>query len=546
MTLPSFAKPFAARAAFVVLALAGTLLPAATPAKPIRIAVLQFSHETVSFLKYDTTIDDFTYEGSPARGEALLKSNPNGYMGGFVQVAREFANVELIGIESPLGSKSGSGSGYLTTETYEHFVGKMIRELKEQGPFDGVYMSVHGAMAVRGVARPEAELARRVREVVGPKAIIAATFDPHGNEDEEFLRHANLAFCIKYYPHYDGHLQGERAARMLIRSIRGDYKPVSATRKPPILTASVLQWTGKSPWMDIVQRALVWEARMPDVYVNFFYGFAFADAADIGMCFEVITNGDPELAKYIANDMAMTAWRKREELVSGTPVFTHAEGVAKAKVAMAEGKTPIVLADHSDRTGYATWLLDQVIKQDLSDTLIGTVADKKLIETLRTKGVKVGDPFDYEVGGLVDISAGKPVRIQGVVNTVSGGIGRSSAARGQLWVSVKFGRGNVLVISPYLSQIIDPASFRSLGIEPNDFKAIAIKSRVHFRRGFDDNGYAKTILLMEPPEPFLGTVKVEALPYENTDAQKFYPYNKSIQYVPEGWTDKLLEGGAEG
>ena len=41
------------------------------PAKPIRIAVLQFSHETVSFLKYDTTIDDFTYEGSPARGEAL-------------------------------------------------------------------------------------------------------------------------------------------------------------------------------------------------------------------------------------------------------------------------------------------------------------------------------------------------------------------------------------------------------------------------------------------------------------------------------------------
>lgn len=73
--------------------------------KPIRIAVMQFSHETVTFLPYETTTNDFIYEGSPARGEALLESSPNGYIGGFVKVAREHANVELVGIESPLGSK---------------------------------------------------------------------------------------------------------------------------------------------------------------------------------------------------------------------------------------------------------------------------------------------------------------------------------------------------------------------------------------------------------------------------------------------------------
>jgi Protein of unknown function (DUF1485). len=38
----------------------------------IRIAVLHFSHETVTFLKNDTTLDDFIYPGSPASGEALL------------------------------------------------------------------------------------------------------------------------------------------------------------------------------------------------------------------------------------------------------------------------------------------------------------------------------------------------------------------------------------------------------------------------------------------------------------------------------------------
>ena len=39
---------------------------------PIRIAVLHFSHETVTFLTNDTTLADFIYPGSPARGEALL------------------------------------------------------------------------------------------------------------------------------------------------------------------------------------------------------------------------------------------------------------------------------------------------------------------------------------------------------------------------------------------------------------------------------------------------------------------------------------------
>jgi len=34
-----------------------------------------------------------------------------------------------------------------------------------------------------------------VREVIGPKAFMVGTFDPHGNE-ERVLRYSNLAFTI--------------------------------------------------------------------------------------------------------------------------------------------------------------------------------------------------------------------------------------------------------------------------------------------------------------------------------------------------------------
>lgn len=485
----------------------------------IRIAVLHFAHETVTFLKNDTTLADFIYPGSPAKGEALLKAYPKSYMGGFVKVAREYESVELIGIESPLWPKTYMGSGWVTEEAFEHFTGRMIAGLKAEGPFDGVYLSLHGAMAVRGVPRPEAELARRVRAAVGPKAVIAATFDLHGNEDGQFLEHADMGFAVKYFPHYDEYLQGERAARMLVRAVRGDYRPARVTKKVPVITATVRMWTGASPWSDLIQRALTWEAREVDVFVNVFFGFPFADVPDVGITVQAMTNGNAELAETIALDIADLAWRKREALLGSTKIHSIAEGVGLAKQAIAQGATPVVLADHSDRSGSATFLVKEIIAQDLSNVLIATIADAAATAKLKAEGAKAGDAFDMEIGGLVDESAGTPVRIQGtILNAVEG--------HGQFWVVVKFGRDNVLILSTYLVQVMEPFSLRALGLDLDAFKAFAIKSRVHFRRGFDDNGFAKTILLVEPDQPFLGTVHLDALPYRNVDLKKFYPYGE--------------------
>src|ERR1700694_10747 len=101
----------------------------------IRIAVLHFSHETVSFLKNDTTLEDFIYPGSPAKGRALLKSGAKSYMGGFVKMAREFDGVELVGIESPLWPKTYTGSGWVTQDDYETVVGKLIAVIRSDNAF---------------------------------------------------------------------------------------------------------------------------------------------------------------------------------------------------------------------------------------------------------------------------------------------------------------------------------------------------------------------------------------------------------------------------
>ena len=205
----------------VVLLLSG--IAGCRPAEPpLRIAIAGFSHETCTFCPGgDSDIERWTRLRPPYRGDEIFTSSA--YVRGFVARAHEYGGVELIGLESPAEVYGGSSASWSTNEAFEHFLGRILEDLRRSLPVDGVYLALHGAMAVRDVPRPEAEIARRVRELVGSDVPIAATFDLHGNEDGEFLRWADMAFTTKRYPHYDAYEQGERAARMLIRAARGTY-----------------------------------------------------------------------------------------------------------------------------------------------------------------------------------------------------------------------------------------------------------------------------------------------------------------------------------
>jgi microcystin degradation protein MlrC len=479
--------------------------------KPIRIAVARFSHETCTFCPKPTTIQDWEYYGPPSRD---LFTSDRGYIGGFKRMCDEYGGIELVGILSPRGARGGSSGSWITRDAFDKYSGLIVEDLKQAGRLDGVFLSLHGAMAVTGIPKPEAELARRVRKAVGAIPIMV-TLDLHANEDNELSEAADAVFIIKRYPHYDTTLIGERAARVMIKTIRGQYKPTMATRKPKVITPSVFQGTGVSPAMEIMERARRWENQHNDVYVSVAFGFAYADVPDVGTTVMVVTNNDQELADRIADDMSEYIWRKRKEF-AGKKLPKTKEGVAMAIAAARAGKAPVIIADHSDRTGGSTHILQELLRQGARNFCIATLRDEKAIDEIKAKKT-VGDEIAIDVGGYSDKFAGKPVKIEGRVEFLG-------EFRRETWVVLLFGENNRIILTPQLRQITSPEIFKPLGIDLKALDIIILKSRVHFRRGFHETGLAGAIF--EVDAPGWGPADLTRLPYKNIPKDLYPVYKK--------------------
>jgi len=478
----------------------GKPAPGGAPAK-IRIGVATFSHETCTFCPEPTGIGEWEYYGPPVRGDAVLKEG--GYIGGFVDAAKDYDNVELVGVLSPRDSKGGSSGSWVTREAFEKYANGIVNDLK-QGRFDGVYLALHGAMAVTGVPKPEAELTRRVRQAVGGKVPILVTLDLHANEDQELSDAADGVLIIKRYPHYDAALQGERAARLMMRIIRGAYKPTHATRKPGVITPSVFQGTGESPAKEIMERARIWEERTKDTFVSVAFGFAYADVPDVGATVMVITNNDQKLADRIAVDMSSFIWMKRVEF-AGKKIPKTKEGVTEALAAIRAGKRPVVIADQGDRTGNSTWVLEELMRQGAKNFCITTISDEKALGELKTK--KVGDQLSVNVGGYQDQFAGKPVRIDGTLEFL-GKYGRMEPV-----AVLRFGDNNRVILTPELHQVTDTEIFQPLGIDFSKVDIVVLKSRVHFWRGYVEDGVAQAVVVVDAPG--LGPADLTTIKYQN-------------------------------
>ncbi len=488
-----------------IAALSSLMLASVEPVsgqEHLRIAVARFSHETCTFCPRPTGIAEWEFYGPPVRGEAVLGMGD--YVGGFVDRAREYADVDFVGIYSPGSARGGSSGSWVTQAAFDKYTYGMVEDLRAAGHLDGVFLSLHGAMAVSGVAKPEAEIVRRVRSAVGDTPIFV-TLDLHANEDHELSDAANAVFIVKRYPHYDARLQGERAARIMIRTIRGDYEPTMATRKPGVITPSVYQGTGVAPAMEIMERARRWESRVRDVFVSVAFGFAYADVPDVGATVMVVTNDDQVLADRIADDMSEYIWRVREEF-AGKVLPKTREGVAQAIATADRGETPVVIADHSDRTGNSTHILEELVRQGARNFVIATIADERAIQEIQRSG-GVGSRVSVDVGGYADDFAGNPVRIDGVVEFLGRMMQFETVA------VVRFGEDNRVILTPALHQVTDTSIFPALGIDFGEVDIVSIKSRVHFWRGYVETGIAGAVVVIDAPG--LGPADLSTIEYKN-------------------------------
>lgn len=479
--------------------------------KTIRIAVATFSHETCTFAPKPTTIEDWEYFGPPT---ADIIDTFNGYIGGFRRMCDELGGIELIGITSPRRVHGGSSGSWNTTQAFDKYTRLMAEHLKKAGHLDGLFLALHGAMAVTGIPRPEAEIVRRLRKVVGNIPIMV-TLDLHANEDHELSDAADAVFIVKRYPHYDTALMGERAARVMVKTIRKKYIPTMATRKPGVITPSVFQGTGVSPAMEIMERARRWECQHRDVYVSVAFGFAYADVPDAGATVMVVTNNDQALADRIADDMSDYIWRNRKAF-AGKKLPKTKQGVAMAIQAAKEGKTPVIIADHSDRTGGSSHILEELIRQNAENFCIATLRDEKAIDSIKGS-YNPGDTITIHVGGYSDKFAGNPVEINGKVEFL-GEYGAETIA------VLHFGKNNRVILTSTLRQVTNTRIFAPLGINFKEIDIIALKSRVHFRRGYHETGIAGAIF--EVDAPGWGPADLTTLPYENIPKDLYPVYRR--------------------
>lgn len=482
-----------------------------------RIAVFSFIHETCTFCPETAELEDWLATGPPT-DKILGGGSGYGYTEGFEDRMTAYGGVELTGITSPAGMpRGGTSRSWNSMEVWNFYTGLMKQDLENKGPFDGIHLALHGSMAVAGIARPEAELVRMVRRILGADVVITVSLDLHACVDAELVADdaADAVFAVKRFPHYDAALMGQRAADVMIRVLQGSYDPVVATRKPGVITPSFFQGTVRYPAREIMERARRWENREKDVYVSVNFGFAYADVPNNGASIFVVTNGNQELADHIADDMNQFFWDHREAFVF-KDIYPVREGVARAMDAVANDETPVVIADGCDRTGGATWITNELIAQGASNFAIGTLTDKQLFDELHKRQLSAGDHTGpVSVGGTTDMFAGDPVVLEdAIVELID-----------EQYIVLLFGNNNRIVVTPALMQITNPHWHARVGIDFGTLDIVVHKTRVHFFRGYYETGiageeYPGTIVKIEVPG--WGPADVTKINYVN-GGQYLYP-----------------------
>ena len=445
----------------------------------MRFIVGGIMHETHTFSSERTTLASL----STVRGDELWRyAGTNHSLGGTLD------GCQSMGIDvAPTLLADGISSGIPDRETFETLLDELTRRVAAGLPADGVVLNLHGAMVAEGYPNAEAEIARRVRAVVGDRIPIAATLDFHANIGQEMIDMIDILTTYDTYPHVDAADRAREAVTLLHRTAIGEIRPTMALVKPPLMPVPQAQFTARPPFATLFARAFALEESGSALTITIAGGFAYADVPTAGMSIVVTTDNDPQLAKDLATELGSMAWAMRDQLVVHNVPPT--EAVARA-IAAPEG--PVMLVDVGDNIGGGTpgdgtVLLAELLRQRAQRAVI-VIADREAVSASSMAGV--GSEMELVVGGKTDRRHGDPRPIRGTVESLSDGRwvheGPENAG-----VPVDMGPTAVLRVDGVLLILTstkcmpgDLQQLRSQGIEPTEQHIIVVKAAVRWRGGY--------------------------------------------------------------
>jgi microcystin degradation protein MlrC len=464
-----------------------------------RVALLGFSIECNRFAPIAFEID---FRARTLLGGATMLDNARsaapmmlGEMPGFV------ADMDAAGPWQPRPGllAMAEPNGPVSQEFFDRMMVQWETDLRSAGDLDGVYCVLHGAGLTVNDHDPEGTLLAMVRRVAGDTVPVVATYDLHANVSAANVELVNAYIGYRTNPHLDMRERGIEAAQTLRRLMSGTRTYLSHIRLP-IVPPTVTMLTGKDaharPYGELIDlgqqrmRESPYTGRVLNVSVM--GGFAYADTPFNGLT-AVVTALDRQAADDLAREIAEAGWARRERF---RPALTSLEdATAAAKATEDASLHPLIFADVADNPGgggrgNTMWILEAFLAAGVRNALVGVIHDPALAAEAHVQGLgstftagfnrdggdEFSKPFAAEatVAGLRD----RPVRGRR-------GIYANNTLDLGLCAALTIGGLTVVVIGNRV-QCADPVFFEMFGLDIAAARVVVVKSRGHFRGGFDE------------------------------------------------------------
>jgi len=489
-----------------------------------RILVAECKQEISSFNPVPSTRSDFETQW----GSAFLDYHRglNSEMAGALSIFEERDDVELVPAYSARAITSG---GTLAADDFTHLATEFLALVKAAGPVDAVYFSLHGAMAAENESDPEGYLLAETRQIVGEQIPIVISLDLHGILTHRMLTHTDAVVVYHTYPHIDFASTGERAARLLLRILDGQVKPVTALVPIPALVRGSELITETGLFGRMIRSAQGIEKGAGGLSAGMFIGNPFTDVPELRSNSLVVLDGDAARAEKEALKLAQDFWAVHEQLFQ--PLISLEEAVERT-IANASGT--VILTDAADATssgasGDSNAILAALIRAGYTGRVLAPIVDPNAVMDAAKAGV--GATIRTTLGGGLDRGRFQPLPATAQVRMLSDGdfVSESNGAiwRGGPTAVLQVGQHTVIATSRAVS-LYDRSLFQEHGQEPSRFDAVIVKSP-HCQPHFFNTWAAQTLHVDAP-----GSTSAN-LPYlgHTVCARPIFPLDEGVDFVPQ-------------